>query len=111
MLRRALPVVLAAAGLALTACSGSSLSEADRAACESLSQFGDDAIDGEPDALHLLREDLEVAGSENDPLSDELSPYAQLVAGSALLIETGADSPELAEYVGQMRGVCQTLRE
>jgi hypothetical protein len=49
------------------------------------------------------------AGGKNDFLSDDVSPYGQLVAASALVIQTGGDAPDLGKYIGQMSGVCQTL--
>lgn len=110
--RRPPIAALLAGGLLLAGCSGgedSSLTDADRAACDTLHQYGDNAIDGQPSAVQALEDQLGGAGKDEDPFSDDLSPYAQLVAASALLIDTGAEAPELPKYVGQMQGVCQTL--
>src|SRR3954466_15877128 len=55
-----------------------------------LYHYGDDAIRWAARRRPGIPRNLGAAGGEDDPLSEDLSPAAQLVASSALLIDTGA---------------------
>jgi hypothetical protein len=82
----------------------STLSAGDNSACQSLED--DTAGGNDPVALNT---DFGLNGRRTGALSAQLSPYVQLVGGDAQLVLSGADDGKLGEYVGQMRGVCESL--
>lgn len=110
-MRRALPIAVFAA-LALAGCGGGGggggISSADKAACDTLDQYGDAAEGGDPTAAGHLFSDLGGIGT-NPKLSKKLAPYALLVSASGQVASSGGDSAKLGDYVGQMRGVCESM--
>jgi hypothetical protein len=104
MTRRALPVLLAAATLALAGCGGPS--EADAHACNVLNELGDDAVDGQPDAIYALATEFDDV--TKDGLSEDLEAQAVRVGGSAFIEQTGGAS-DLPTFIGRMHDECVDL--
>lgn len=106
---RMLSALIAVAGLLTTAgCSGgqaaaSSLPAADKSACDALNR------DTTPTADPLaLEHDFGLNGAQTGT-SSSISPYAMLVGAAAQLENSGySGDSKLGEYVGQLRGVCET---
>lgn len=127
--RLSVALVSLATALTLSACgadepqaSASAASDADRAACSALEEHGPDLaaalpsdLDGVDRAARGLHDALGDAGPD-DPYSDDLSPYAQIVAADALIIgsqivsgDTSFGTEDTVDHLLDMADACESL--